>query len=85
MKKRVEKGTIIRTCVLLLALLNQILAASGKSPLPIDSEELTNIISTGFTVVTAIIAWWKNNDFTNEAMNGTMYMRRLKNEKKANL
>lgn len=85
MKKRVEKGTIIRTCVLLLALLNQILAACGKSPLPIDSEELTNIISTGFTAVTAIIAWWKNNDFTNEATNGTMYMRRLKNEKKANL
>lgn len=80
--KNLDKGTVIRTAVLFLAIINQILTISGKSPLPINSDQLTEIISTGFTTVTALIAWWKNNDFSDAAREGTAHMKRLKTERK---
>ncbi|WP_164669244.1 phage holin [Virgibacillus doumboii] len=59
-----DKGTIIRTAALLLALVNQCLVMFGKSPLPIDSEFLEQGISYAFTLVTSITAWYKNNYVT---------------------
>lgn len=78
----ISKGTIIRTACLVLAIINNALAIAGKSPLPIDDAMLTEVISFVFTVVTSIMAWWKNNDFTKEAMEGTALMKRLKAEKR---
>lgn len=75
MKKKVSKGTIIRTACLLLAIINNMLAIYGKSPLPIDDEMLTNVISFCFTTVTSIVAWWKNNSFTQKAIEADELMK----------
>ena len=80
---KVSKGTIIRTACLILTFANSALALFGKSPLPFDSEELTNVISWGCAFAASIAAWWKNNDFTLEAMKGTELMKKLKAEKGA--
>lgn len=72
------KSTIIRTICLGLALVNQVLACMGKSPIPIDDEQVTLVISTVATIVTALISWWKNNSFTSAAIEGDKVMRKLK-------
>lgn len=64
----ISAGTIIRTTLLYLALINQILVIAGKSPLPISNEEVEQIISLLATIVASIIAWWKNNSFTQKAI-----------------
>lgn len=56
---KISAGTIARTAVLALALTNQILSATGHSPLPIESEQLEQIITTGITVVASLVAWWE--------------------------
>lgn len=63
----VDSGAIIRTVILAVALLNQLLVSAGYSPLPIDDEGIELMISTGFTAVAAIVAWWKNNSITRKA------------------
>ena len=69
MKKiNITKGTLIRTILLVLALINQVLAVFGKSPIPIDDDTVTNLISTAWTVIASLIAWWKNNSFTDKAI-----------------
>ena len=69
MKKiNITKGTLIRTILLVLALINQILAVFGKSPIPIDDDTVANLISTIWTVIASLIAWWKNNSFTKKAI-----------------
>jgi SPP1 family holin len=65
---KISTGTITRTIILALALTNQILTASGHSPLPIEDETVTELIATGATVIAALIAWWKNNSFTQKAI-----------------
>lgn len=77
--RTVSVGTITRTAVLALALINQILSALGKSVLPIESAQLEQMISTGFTTVSALVSWWFNNSFTQAALAGDEeYERRKK-------
>lgn len=65
---KISKGTITRTILLVLALVNQGLTISGHSPIPVDNDMVTQFISLGFTGVTSLIAWWKNNSFTSKAI-----------------
>lgn len=60
----VDKGTVIRTAILILALVNQMLVMFGKSPIPIESELIEQLISVLFTVTTSLVAWYKNNYVT---------------------
>lgn len=66
--RSISAGTVARTAVLLLALTNQVLSACGKPLLPIDSEQLEQLVTAGCTTVAALIAWWKNNSFTQAAL-----------------
>ncbi len=68
MKRKPSKATIIRTIILVLAIVNNALAIAGKSPLPIDDEMVTEVVSFVFTTGAAIVTWWKNNSFTQKAI-----------------
>lgn len=76
--RAVSAATIARTAVLALALINQILSALGKPVLPIESAQLEQLISTGFTTVSALVNWWFNNSFTKEAIQADAEFERLK-------
>lgn len=76
----VSPGTWARTIVLLLALVNQCLAAAGKPVIPVDDETLSSLITNGFTVAAALIAWWKNNSFTCAALNADEVYKMMKKQ-----
>jgi|UPI00058E2357 SPP1 family holin len=61
---KMDRGTIIRTIVLFIALVNQFLVSFGLYEIPGTAEEQTAFISAVFTFVTAVIAWFKNNYVT---------------------
>ena len=76
--RTVSAATIARPAVLALALINQILSAAGKPVLPIESAQLEQLISTGFTTVSALVNWWFNNSFTKEAIQADAEFERLR-------
>lgn len=72
---KIDKGTITRLVLLLLALINQSLIALGYPIIPISEDLFTNLIdalyligSIVFTIVTAIVAWYKNNYVTKKGL-----------------
>lgn len=75
---KVSKGTVIRTALLILAILNNLLCLFDKSPLPIEDEMVESVVSFCFTTGTALVAWWKNNSFTQAALAGDEVMKSLK-------
>lgn len=75
LRMTISAGTIARTIILVLALINQLLTAMGHSVINISDESINTLISTGFTIVTAVIAWWKNNSFTQSALKADEVMR----------
>lgn len=64
---KISSGTIIRFVLLGLSLINMILETSGKSPLPISNEQVSDFITIGFVIVTALLSAWKDNDITKTA------------------
>ena len=77
-EKTVSAGTIARTAVLALALVNQVLSACGKPLLPIQSDQLEQLVTAGITTAAALVSWWKNNSFTTEAIRADEEYERLK-------
>ncbi|APH68171.1 MULTISPECIES: phage holin [Bacillus] len=69
--KTFDKGTVIRTVLLLVALINQTMLMLGKSPLDIQEEQVNQLAdalysagSVIFTIGTTLAAWFKNNYVT---------------------
>jgi len=81
-KFNIDKATLIRTLVLIVALVNQALVAFGLSPVPFTAAEIEAGLSTLFTVLATLWTWWKNNDVTPEAKQATKHMQALKAKKK---
>ncbi len=79
-KEKITAATVARTICLLLALVNQGLAIAGRSPLPIEDDTVAQIVSLAATVVTSLVAWWKNNSFTRAAIAGDAAMKAYKEE-----
>lgn len=65
---KVSKETIVRTVVLFVALLNTVLNACGKNPIPFSDDEVYTGVSAVVATVAAVWAWWKNNSFTAAAV-----------------
>ena len=76
----IKTETIIRTLVLLMALVNQILAIAGKDMLPIYESDVVQFVSLYATLASTLWAWWKNNSFTEEAIQADAYLEQLRSE-----
>lgn len=74
----ITAGTIARTIILALALINQVLSATGHPVLPIEDAQIETLVTTGWTVVSALIAYWKNNSWTAAAKAGDEVMKQVK-------
>ncbi|WP_277290525.1 phage holin [Streptococcus orisratti] len=79
---KVDAGTLTRTLLIIIALINQGLVVAGKNTLPFTDDQVTQAISFAFTTVTSLAAWWKNNNFTNHAKEAQKYSDALKIAKK---
>lgn len=78
--KKINRETILRTAVLAFALLNEVLTAFHKNPLPFSNDELYRGFSTGITIFSALWAWWKNNSFSKSAIRADRVLKRLRAE-----
>ncbi|MEE7712956.1 MULTISPECIES: phage holin [Bacillus] len=69
--KNFDKGTVVRTVLLFIALVNQTLIMFGKAALPISEDQVNTLAdalylagSAAFTIITSLVAWFKNNYVT---------------------
>ena len=70
---KISSGTIARTVVLVLALVNQVLSVLGYKIIPIEDGQINDFVTIVFTIGSALVAWWKNNSFTEAAIEGDKY------------
>lgn len=77
-KEKITAGTIIRALCLVLALTNLALETMGKKIIPITDDQISTFVTLGATIITALIGYWKNNSFTQEAIIADGIMHELK-------
>lgn len=73
--KSLDKGTIIRTLVLIVTIINQVVAFISQS----SGWYLG--LSIAALVISAVIAWWNNNDITPAAQLATKILNALQDGK----
>lgn len=78
--QNVKTDTIVRTIILIVALVNQILTSTGHAVIPVSDEEITQVITLVITIGASVWAWWKNNSFTKEAIQADQVLADLKNK-----
>ena len=79
MNTKIQPDTIARTIVLALALINQCLAIMGKGTIDIAENDVYQLVSLAWTIISAIVAWWYNNSFTKHARRADELLEALKN------
>ena len=77
---KISAGTIARTIILGIALLNQVLTALGYNVIDVSDDTINTLISTVFTVGASLVAWWKNNSFTKNAIQADETLKGLKSK-----
>jgi SPP1 family holin len=73
--KALDKGTSIRTLALIVTIINQVIAFISHSSVWYLGLSLAALI------ITAIIAWWENNDVTPSAQLATKVLNALQDGK----
>lgn len=73
-----NKATILRFSLLIIALINQFLASKGISPIPVDEETISTII----TAIIGLYVGYKDNPTSKEGKQANEHMKQLKAEKK---
>lgn len=71
----IDKAMIVRTAVLIVALLNQFLVNAGYSPLPFDDKGVEVAVTTTLTIVASVWAWWMNNNIRYRARRNEKYLK----------
>lgn len=77
---KIKTDTIIRTIVLALALVNQILTTTGRSVIPVSDDQIAEAITLAVTIGASVWAWWKNNSFTQNAIKADQILEDLNKE-----
>lgn len=77
---KIKTDTIIRTIVLTLALVNQILTTTGHTVIPVSDDQIAELITLVVTINASLWAWWKNNSFTKNAIEADKVLDQLKKE-----
>lgn len=59
---------IINIVIAFLVLINALLTASGRNPLPVNESAVAEFISYGAAGLETLWIWWKNQNLTAEAI-----------------
>lgn len=77
---KVDGGTIARTIILILTLVNTLLAVLGEEKIPVTENEVYEVVSAILAVAVPLWTWWKNNAFTRNARKAERYRKALDND-----
>lgn len=81
----ISKGTIVRTIMLIIVIVNLILKACGKPLIDVEEHTLFYWLEVVLEIGVIITTFWKNNSFSKAAIKADEFLRKLKNGESDNL
>ena len=78
---KIEKSTIIRTILILLVIVNNVLERCGIDIIPVDENFVGMFVENAIEVAVIITGFWYNNSFSPNARKAQAFFKELKNSK----
>ena len=75
---KISKGTIVRTILLLIALINMGLQHFGLDIIKVDETSIANLVEYFIEIAIILVGFWKNNSYTANAVKADEFLKVLK-------
>lgn len=75
---KISKGTIIRTIMLIIVVVNMILQHFGIDIIKVSESEIASLVEILIELAVIVVSFWKNNSFTKEAIRADEFLKNLK-------
>ena len=76
---KITKGTIVRTILLLMAVVNFTLERMGITIIPVSESGVLMLVETLLEIAVIVVGFWKNNSYTKNAIKADEFLKELKN------
>lgn len=77
---KVSKGTIVRTIMIVLVLVNMILQHMGLDVINVDESEVLTFVELLIEIAIIVVGFWKNNSYTEKAIKADKFLQELREE-----
>ena len=75
---KISKGTIVRTIMIVLVIVNMILKKLGFDVLNIEEGTVSAFVETALEIAVIAVSFWKNNSFSENALKADKYLSELR-------
>lgn len=75
---KISKGTIVRTIMLVIVIINMVLKHFGLDVINVTESEILSVIEMVIEIAVIIVNFWKNNSFTKKAIKADEFLKTLK-------
>jgi SPP1 family holin len=76
---KITKGTIVRTILLIMVIVNFVLERMGVDIIPVSESGILMFVETLIEIAVIGVAWWKNNSFSEKAIKADEFLNELRN------
>lgn len=74
----ISKGTVLRTVMLGVVILNMVLKKLGFVIINVTEDEITTFIEIFLELAVIAVAFWKNNSYSEKAIKADEFLKMLK-------
>lgn len=75
---KIAKGTIVRTVMLIIVVINMVLKKCGIDLINVSESEILAIVELLIEIAVIVVAFWKNNSYTQNAIKADEFLKNLK-------
>lgn len=75
---KITKGTIVRTIMFGIVIINMILKAIGVEIISVDESQVYEFVEMAISALILVLGFWKNNSFSKNARKADKYLESLK-------
>lgn len=75
---KISKGTIVRTIMLGIVLINLVLKQFGIDLINVSENEILTAVEMLIEIAVIIVSWWKNNSYSKNAIKADEFLKNLK-------
>jgi SPP1 family holin len=75
---KISKGTIIRTILIAIVIINRLLEINGKSIINVSESEIAMLLEYVLEIGIIVAGFWYNNSFTEKAKKAQTFLEELK-------
>ena len=75
---KISKGTIVRTVMLVIVIINLVLKQLGHDLINVSESEILSVIEMIIELAVIVVSFWKNNSYTQNAIKADEFLKNLK-------